>query len=171
MAVAELFTKKKIADVKREDDVFDYEYMRRVERLGQKGATVDDLKQLLIDYEEFLPEGLQKFRHATEREFKLLIKQIRDFFSRRALGLEPPMEPTEFFMLLVPPLIVLPRQWAIHHTRLGRKMTWGEAFHDLVLTGAIEKVMRRQEQMYKHTIEVKEYHEQKGIKFRTEGDL
>ena len=162
---AEIFTKKKIADVKKEEDNIDYEYMRRIERL-QKGK-VSDLKQLLMDYEEFLPEGLQKFRHAGRKEFKQLLRQIHGFFSARARGLPNPTEPTEFLMLLQPPMIVMPRMWAIQRSREeGRRMTWGEAFLELSLSGAITKILQTQDRMYRHIIHVANETE---LEFATDG--
>jgi len=157
--VAEIYTKKKIVDIKKEDDRFDFDYMERVKRI----KTLDDLKQLLMDYEEFLPDGLQKFRHAEERDFQLLMDQIRKFFTKVVAGYNsPPSEVTEFVMLLVPPLITLPRLWAQQQSlEKKRRITWGEAFLELSMSGAITKIMQNQESMYKQVIDVVEKQKQK----------
>jgi len=164
MTVVEIFTKRKIADIKPTEDYIDFEYMRRIEGL-QKGNK-SDLKLLLKDFEEFLPQGLQKFQHASDDEFEELMSQIRGFFSAMARGMSP-MEPTEFFMLLQPPLIIFPRQWARQlKVAEGKILTWGQAFLDLSLSGAITKLMESQETMYKQVLKIAELEKER---FATDG--
>lgn len=152
MTIIELHTKWKMADIKRTEDKIDYLYMRTVEGLKSK----EDLKELLKNFQEFLPEGLQKFQEASDEEFNKLMHEIQRFFVDLAKG-QTVTEITEFMMFLQPPLIIYPRMWARQMTSDSngkKKYTWGEAFLDLTLNGTITKVLNTQEKMYKHVIKI-----------------
>lgn len=158
MAIAEVFTKKRIADVKESDDVFDHEYRRRLEET----KTVQQLSDLIRDYEEFLPEGLQEFRDAPEDARKELLFQKDRFLAYAARG-QMLADPTEAAALFSPPMISMPRMMALTMMKDARqrgqtiKVTWGQVFLKLAGEGMIQKLIRSQERMYRRIIDLKKY--------------
>lgn len=152
MGTAENYTKKKISDITIFNDDIDTEYHKRVMAI----RTKQDLKDLLEDYEEFLPEGLQEFRQCDDLAFRKLRNQINRFFQIVKNRGTPPSEPTEAIMFITPPMITMPR--GIAKTRSAeekRPVTWGEAFVDMANIGMISQLMEAQENMYKKVIEIR----------------
>jgi len=157
MAIAELHTRKKMADVKESDDTIDVEYHHRIMRLN----TIDQLKSLLEDYEDFLPIGLQKFRNANVEAVRELLKQLKRVCDHARRG-RMLAEPTEAAALFAPPMITSPRMLAqsleIEEMHKGHKIrvTWGEAFRKLANEGMITRLAETQERMFRRVIEIKE---------------
>lgn len=161
--VVELFTKRKIVDVKDTDNRFDREYSTRLYGVSN-GKQLSDF---LRDYEEFLPEGLQRFRDANAAAVKELIFQKNRIFEYAKKG-KMLAEPTEAAALYAPPMITYPRMLAIEmvqdELKRGRRIriTWGQAFKELANGGLIQKLMRTQERMYRKTIPIEEIIENTG---------
>jgi len=127
MTIVPLWTKRKIVDIKKDENAIDFIYMKRLDTMQDRA----DLVGILKDYEEFLPEGLQRFQGVNEEEFNQLKGRFVEFF--RALSAREPLpsEPTEEFIFLQPPLLVQPRilaQSLTHDCEGKHQWTWGEAF-------------------------------------------
>lgn len=158
MAVAEIFTKKKIVDIKESNDSFDREYRIRLEGVKTKQQLADFLR----DYEEFLPEGLQRFRDAPDEAVREILFQ-KDRVVEHARHGQMLAEPTEAAVLFAPPMVSMPRMMAVALMTEARKkgktirITWGMAFKKLAMEGMIEKLMRTQERMYKKVIDIEKY--------------
>lgn len=162
------FTKRRIADIKENENSIDYEYKQRLSKV----RTRSDLIDLLTDYEEFVPKALQKFRDASDSELEILQKRVLHFFWQ-CQNNRPPAVPDEAVMLCCPPILDLVRMWATQTQK-----TWGKAFMDLSADGAITKLMQRQENMYLEAVKVeksgvvdnesKTYRETKIIELSTE---
>lgn len=158
MAIAEVFTKKRISEVRESDDVFDHEYRRRLEEV----KTVQQLSDLIRDYEEFLPEGLQEFRDASDEARKELLFQKDRFLAHARRG-QMLADPTEAAALFSPPMISMPRMMALTMMNDARKkgktikVTWGQVFLKLANEGMIQKLIRSQDNMYRRIIDLKKY--------------
>jgi hypothetical protein len=158
MTIVSVFTKQHIADIKESDDEFDKIYQTRL--AGVK--TVQQLSDFIRDYEEFLPEGLQKFRDAPEAARRELLFQ-KDRFLEVARRGQMLAEPTEAACLFAPPVVSMPRTMAMtlmaEEKAKGRnvKITWGMAFLKLANEGMLQKLIRTQENMYKRVIDIKKY--------------
>jgi len=138
------YTRRRIADIKDSENSIDQEYKTRLFAMRTKSDLVD----LLTDYEELVPKALQKFRDASDAELEKLQKRIQHFFWQ-CKNNRPPAVPDEAVMLCCPPILDLVRMWATQ-----TKKTWGKAFIDLSATGAITKLMQRQESMYLEAVKV-----------------
>ncbi len=150
--MTEPFTKKHISDITAFEDRIDFEYLRRLSGMNTKQDLIDILK----DYEEFLPIGLQKFRNADSVEFKELLEQVRAFFRSVQTGQGVPAEPTEAVMLCNPILLGFPRMLARKQSEVKKKhVTFGQAFLDLFGQGLIKKMLSQQEHIYREVIKVK----------------
>jgi len=124
------FTKKNIVDIKQNEDSIDIEYLRRLQTI----KSAQQLKDLIKDYQDFLPEELFKFLNCDEDEQKELMFQIRRFLHKVATRQPVPMDPTEAIMFLSPPLLTLPRAYAQEMNKKdkqGKYHTWGDAWFTL----------------------------------------
>jgi len=152
MSVIEIFSKKKIVDIKKDNDTIDKEYMLRIMRIQNR----QDLIDLLKDYEEFIPQALQKFRECDDEEFKQLMFQAERFYEQVKAGQPTPSEPTEAIIFMQPPMLAIPRMMARTMSRENnRYVTWGEAFLEISSSGFLEKMIRQQERIMHHIIEIK----------------
>lgn len=150
---AEQFTKRKISDITVFTNDLDEEYKKRI--LSAK--SIKDIRSILIDFEEFLPSGLQKFRECDDESSNELVKQIIRYQHRVKNKQKLPMDPTESTMFIVPPLITIPRMLSLTMSQDEKRfVTWGEAFLKLNMEGHIDKIRYSQENMYKHIIDAKE---------------
>jgi hypothetical protein len=154
MTIIELFTKHRIADIKETENTIDKEYSRRLAAINSTG----DLRNLLRDYEDFMPDGIMRFRDAPERACKELVSQIRRIFDHiKATGSEMIMEPTEAAILVGMPMIRMPRVLAMQLTKDSRKeVTWGTAFLHMSVAGTVAKLMKTQDMMYKRVIDLQD---------------
>lgn len=138
------FTRRRISDIRDSENSIDQEYKTRLFNIRCKADLID----LLTDYEEFVPKGLQKFREASDAELEKLQKRIQHFFWQ-AKNNRPPAVPDEAVMLCCPPMLDMVRMWATQ-----TKKTWGQAFVELSIDGTIPKLMQRQEHIYKEAVKV-----------------
>ena len=157
MTLVKPFTAKRIADIQANEDEIDREYVSRMFRL----ETHEQLRDLIMDYEEFLPEGLQRFRDCDEKSFNELISQIRRFRDRIINHQPLPAEPTEAIMFISPPMLTIPRGFARNMSQeMGKHITWGRGFKRLAQEGMIAKLQKTQDYMYRRIIEIKDYVEE-----------
>lgn len=153
MGIVKPYTARRIADITIVEDTIDREYAARIFAL----ETKENLKDIIIDYEEFLPAGLQRFQDCDDCSFKELLFQINRFKERVFKKQPLPAEPTEAVMFLTPPMITIPRGFARNMSQeLGKYITWGRGFHKLKNEGLISKLQSAQETMYRKIIEIKE---------------
>lgn len=166
MPLAEKFTKKRMADITKFEDRIDLEYLNRIDAIETRRHLID----VLDDFQEWLPEGLQAFREADDDTFKELLFQIRRIIDRVRNKREVPMEPTEAYMFCAPPLLSLPRSLAVMTGVEAKRrnpgstiipMTWGQAFLRLSMEGEIKNIMEQQEKQYRKVIEIKKQIEEK----------
>lgn len=151
-AIIEAYTKKHIAGIKDTEDSIDREYHYRLLRIDCKQKLVD----LLNDYEEFLPEGLMKFREADDEICMKLVKMMHRHIHHARNG-QILAEPTEAAALFAPPMLSYPRMVARQvGSMTNQYITWGQAFMKLSSEGLITKLMKTQEMMYRRVIEIKE---------------
>jgi hypothetical protein len=144
-----------MSDIKESDDTIDVEYFRRLQSI----TTKEELRDLLKDYEEFIPYQLQKFREADDKEFRALMIQanqyMRDIVDKRKI----PEDPTEVIMLLQPPILTIirgfARQWNAENP--GKKpLTWGAAFMRFANQGLLPKLEAMANAQMKQVIDVAE---------------
>ena len=74
------YTKKRIIDIRRSNDDFDKEYGTRLASFSAS-STTNDFVDLISDYEEFFPSGIQSLRKITESDFKALFVDIHHMIS------------------------------------------------------------------------------------------
>ena len=159
MAVAEIFTKWRISDIKATDDHVDIQYAKRIEAM----KTRDDLRDILRDYEEFLPKGIQRLRDISNEGFRELIFRIRRFVQACKNKQPPPGEPTEAIILCTPPMLTIPRGFArqMNYERsqkgITEKVTFGEVILKLGSEGYLTKIMENQENMYTLTVKLEKH--------------
>lgn len=152
MAIAEVFTKKHLANIKDTEDTIDREYHHRLLRVDSRQKLID----LLNDYEEFLPEGLMKFRNADDETCMTLMKMVHRHIHHARHG-QILAEPTEAAALFAPPMLSYPRMVARQFgAATNQYITWGQAFKKLASEGLITKLMKTQDNMYRRVIEIKE---------------
>lgn len=152
MTLIDVYTKKHIADIKDTEDTIDREYQQRLLRVNSKQKLVD----LLNDYEEFLPEGLMKFRNADDETCMKLIAMVHRHIQHARRG-QILAEPTEAAALFSPPMLSYPRMVARQFGgATNQYITWGQAFQKLSAEGLITKLIQTQERMYRRVIEIKE---------------
>lgn len=152
MTIIQVFSKKKMSDITIFEDDIDKEYRHRVFHM----SSFDDLKSILIDYEEFLPSGIQSLREMdTSQSLDFLNRVNRIIDSVKKTGAMPGY-PDEAVVIISPIVLSKVRVMAIHisHQR-GKYCTWGEAFREIQANGMLVKMMQSQEGMYNHTIKVK----------------
>jgi len=148
----EVYTKKHMADIKETEDTIDREYHQRLLRVDSRQKLVD----LLNDYEEFLPEGLMKFRNADDETCMTLMKMVHRHIYHARNG-QILAEPTEAAAMFAPPMLCYPRMVARQvGSATNQYITWGQAFLKLASEGLITKLMQTQERMYRRVIEIKE---------------
>jgi hypothetical protein len=152
------FTKKRIVDLKQEEDTIDIEYLRRLQTLNKQEPQ--QLKDLIRDYEDFLPEELFKFKNCDLDEFKELLFQIRRFLFKVANKQPVPMEPTEAIMFLSPPLLTLPRAYAQEMTKKDKQhryWTWGMAWFQLTRSNPnwIQSICQQASRQTRQIIKIK----------------
>jgi hypothetical protein len=154
MTIIELSTKKKLSDIKQTENTIDKEYSRRLAEI----RCTDDLRNLLRDYEDFMPAGIMRFRDAPEKACQELVNQVRRIFEHiRVTRSEMIMEPTEAAILVGMPMIRMPRVLAMQLTKDAKRgVTWGEAFLHMSVAGTIAKLLKTQDMMYKRVIELGE---------------
>lgn len=147
------FTKRSIVDIRKQEDSIDIEYLRRLQAIG----TPQQLKDILKDYSDFLPEELQKFQDCSWDEYRELNFQIRRFLHKVMTRQPVPMEPTEAVMFLSPPLLTLPRQYAIQWNKdhPNNQITWGEAWLRFANKNWISKIIQQASMQLKQIIKVK----------------
>lgn len=148
----EVYTKKHMSDIKETEDTIDREYHQRLIRVNSRQKLVD----LLNDYEEFLPEGLMKFRNADDDTCMTLIKMVHRQIHHARAG-QILAEPTEAAAMFAPPMLSYPRMVARQFgAATNQYITWGQAFLKLANEGLITKLTQTQERMYRRVIEIKE---------------
>jgi hypothetical protein len=152
MTLIEAYTKKHISDIKDTEDTIDREYHQRLIRVDSRQKLID----LLNDYEEFLPEGLLKFRNADEVTCMKLMAMVHRHIHHARRG-QVLAEPTEAAALFAPPMLSYPRMIARQYGQATNQyITWGQAFLKLSNEGLITKLIQTQEYMYRRVIEIKE---------------
>lgn len=154
MGLVKPFTARVMADITPREDKIDREYTSRVFNLQSK----IQLRDLIVDYEEFLPQGLQIFQKCSDREFSELMSQIKRFHERVIKKQPLPAEPTEAIMFITPPMLTIPREFALSMGyEMKKYITWGMGFLRLKNEGMIKKLQLAQETMYQRIIEIKDY--------------
>lgn len=151
--MVELFTKKHMSEIKESNDNLDTEYYRRLQNI----STRQDLKDLLHDYEEFVPYQLQKFQNMSEKEFITLMTQARQFVSDVANKTAVPEDPNEAVMLVQPPILTIIRGYAVQWNAENpgkKKMTWGSAFLSFANRGLVPKLEAMANAQMKQIIDV-----------------
>jgi hypothetical protein len=152
MSIIQPYTKRRIVDIKESEDSIDLEYLNRLSRVHNK----QDLVDLLIDYEEFLPAFLQKFRNADDDELNLLDNQIQGLFKKLRNHQPLPAIPNEAIMLFQPPLMTITRMFSkTQSAEQKRHITWGMAWLHLQRNGYIDKLVQRTEITVKEMIHIK----------------
>ena len=144
------YTKKRIVDVKRSDDVFDREYGTRLFSIStSRGSPKQEFIDLLRDYEEFLPSGTQGLQGVTDENFRKLFTAIHTMISTLRVNAPIDAAPTVALIITQPPMIVMPRAFATTQTQETRKhTTWGDAFLSLVSAGMVHKIEQQGEKMF-----------------------
>jgi len=153
MGIAQKHTKRMRLDINVFTDDIDREYHKRIIAIKSK----QDLIDILEDYEEFLPKGLQSFRRCDDLSFHKLKKQINRFYQRVKRGQKLPAEPTEAIMFITPPMLTIVRQISLTRSAETKfPVTWGDAYLGMKAAGLIDKLDIQQEGMYEKVIEIKE---------------
>ena len=144
MAIVIPFTKKRIVNIKKENDDFDLEYGQRLMRM----KTIQQFKDLLEDYEEFLPSQFQKLREISPKNFKKILSEIKSMIESVRRG-QSQLSASVAFILVQPPMICIPRGFAaVSSNEKKKKVTWGEAFMNLSRNGMIKKLEAQGEKMF-----------------------
>ena len=150
------FSKRSIVDIRVNEDSIDIEYLRRLQSI----KSAQQLKDLIKDYQDFLPEELFKFLNCDDSEQKELLFQVRRFLQKVATKQPVPMDPTEAIMFLSPPLLTLPRAYAQEMNRKdksGKYHTWGDAWFTLTKSNPnwIQSICRQASAQTRQIIKIK----------------
>ena len=166
MSIVEVHSKKRITDIKPSENSIDVEYINRLRKL----KSISEFKDLIRDYEEFLPFGLCKYAEELDDiGFKKLQRNIERVFNRIKNRQPMPAEPTIELLVIMPQMLTMVRALAFTKTKdkmqkqkcgnpidLRNVVTWGQAFHDLSSEGRLESLIRMQENTYQQAINSKE---------------
>ena len=166
MSIVEVHSKKRITSIKPSENTIDVEYVKRLRGL----KSIQEFKDLIRDYEEFLPYGLFKYsEEMDDNGFTKLRNNIERVF-RKIKNKEPmPAEPTIELCVIMPQVLTMVRALAFSKTAdrmkkqkygnpldLRNVVTWGQAFLDIVAEGKLEALIRMQENTYNQAIKFKD---------------
>jgi hypothetical protein len=165
MAIAEIYTKKKLMDITERENSIDVEYVNRLRKL----KSISDFRELMKDYEEFLPYGIIKYSEEMDDKLFLKLQRGIERVFLKIKNKEPiPAEPSIEMIIIMPPFLTMVRALAFSKTRdrllknnnnkcgnivdFKNVVTWGQSFLDLNTEGRLTLLLQRQDHIYNQAV-------------------